>query len=82
MIRSLFYDAGWNADETPLINTVECLQGKDVECIIICFTASDEQYLIQHHDFIYDEHRLNVMVSRAKTKVVMITGVYDFMQPQ
>lgn len=65
--------SGWPSDcEMPLINTVECLQGQDVEIIVITFAAADPSFAREQIDFILDEHRLNVMVSRAKTKVVMI----------
>ena len=65
--------SSWPTDyDMPLINTVECLQGQDVELIIISFAASDPAYVVEQIGFILDEHRLNVMVSRAKTKVVMI----------
>ena len=58
--------------DMPLINTVECLQGQDVELIIISFAGADKTFVKEQIDFILDEHRLNVMVSRAKTKVVII----------
>lgn len=58
--------------DMPLINTVECLQGQDVELIVISFAAADPTFVRQQIGFILDAHRLNVMISRAKTKVVMI----------
>ena len=36
------------------------------------FASTDNEYIKQHYDFILDRHRLNVMISRAKTKVVML----------
>ncbi len=56
----------------PLINTVECLQGQDVEMIIITFAAAEPKFVNEQLGFILDEHRLNVMISRAKTKVIII----------
>lgn len=56
----------------PLVNTVECLQGQDVEIIILSFAAADPAFVKAQMGFILDEHRLNVMVSRAKTKVVVL----------
>lgn len=55
----------------PLIDTVERLQGQDVDCIILTFASSDEKYIKEIHDFLFNPNRLNVMISRAKTKVVI-----------
>lgn len=71
-ITGCFVDNQWDANEMPLINTVECLQGQDVEMIIISFSATDKRFIAQQEDFLFDFHRLNVMISRAKTKVVML----------
>jgi hypothetical protein len=58
-------------DNCPLIDTVERLQGQDVCCIIISFASSDKDYINEVHDFIFNPNRLNVMISRAKTKVIL-----------
>lgn len=55
----------------PLIDTVERLQGQDVCCIILSFASSDKEYINEVHDFIFNHNRLNVMISRAKTKVII-----------
>lgn len=57
--------------QIPLIDTVERLQGQDVNCIIITFAASTPAYIDEIHDFLFNLKRLNVMLSRAKTKVVI-----------
>lgn len=71
LIRSKIKEAVPLVD-TPIIDTVERLQGQDVKCIIITFAASDESYIKGIHDFIFNPNRLNVMISRAKTKVIVI----------
>lgn len=58
-------------DFLPLIDTVERLQGQDVDCIILTFASSDENYIKEVHEFLFNPNRLNVMISRAKTKVVI-----------
>ena len=60
-----------NPDETPLIDTVERLQGQDVDCIILTFASSDNSYIKEVRNFLFNRNRLNVMISRAKTKVVI-----------
>ena len=61
-----------NSEETPLIDTVERLQGQDVECIILTFASSDKGYIDGIHEFLFNPNRLNVMISRAKTKVIIL----------
>ena len=56
---------------SPLIDTVERLQGQDVDCIILSFASSDESYIKEIYEFLFNPNRLNVMISRAKTKVVI-----------
>ena len=58
-------------DDCPLIDTVERLQGQDVECIILSFASSNEKYIGDVKEFLFNPNRLNVMISRAKTKVVI-----------
>ncbi len=59
-------------DSLPLIDTVERLQGQDVDCIIITFASSDDTYIKEVNEFLFNPNRLNVMISRAKTKAVII----------
>ena len=58
-------------ESLPLIDTVERLQGQDVKCIILTFATSSENYMKEIKGFLFNANRLNVMISRAKTKVVI-----------
>ena len=58
----------------PLIDTVERLQGQDVECVIISFSVSDPSYLKSMKSFLFKPNRLNVMISRAKSKVILLAS--------
>ena len=57
-----------------LIDTVERLQGQDVECIILSFAATNPSYINAKAEFLFDHNRLNVMISRGKSKVVIYGG--------
>ena len=61
-------------ENLPLIDTVERLQGQDVECIIISFASTANAYVSGIASFLFNHNRLNVMMSRAKTKVIIICG--------
>ncbi len=60
-----------DSQSLPLIDTVERLQCQDVECIILSFASSDNAYIKEIHNFLFNPNRLNVMISRAKTKVIL-----------
>lgn len=55
-----------------LIDTVERLQGQDVDVIILTMSVSDIEYYKVQGDFLLDKNRLNVMISRARLKVIVI----------
>lgn len=63
----------------PLVDTVERLQGQDVDCIVISLCVSDKSYLKSMHSFLFQPNRLNVMISRAKKKVIFLMSecVYE-----
>ena len=69
-----FTALGLDASHLPLIDTVERLQGQDVELIIMSMCTTDEKYFEQNKDFLLNPNRLNVMISRAKSKVVIISS--------
>ena len=69
LLRSIAHEV-IKENEIPLIDTVERLQGQDVDCIIISFASSDENYIKELQGFLFNPNRLNVMISRAKTKVI------------
>lgn len=60
-------------EKMPLINTVECLQGQDVEIIILSFVLNARYGSMEAQlPFVLEKHRLNVMISRAKSKVLLL----------
>ena len=71
LIRSKAYEV-IDREKLPLIDTVERLQGLDVKCIILSFTSSSNGYIKDIVGFLFNRNRLNVMISRAKTKVVIL----------
>lgn len=70
-IREQWNLAGGSSNDI-LIDTVERLQGQDVDVIILSFSVSDVEYYKVQDCFLLNKNRLNVMVSRAKVKVVII----------
>ncbi len=58
--------------EIPLIDTVERLQGQDVDFIIISMVTTSPSYYTSVRDFLLNRNRLNVMISRAKKKALIL----------
>ncbi len=57
--------------DIPIIDTVERLQGQDVEMVIISFCSTNYSFICKNSDFLFSPNRLNVMISRAKSKVII-----------
>jgi DNA replication ATP-dependent helicase Dna2 len=53
-------------------STVERFQGQEREMTVLSLTSSQPRYLARLAAFIFDPNRLNVAVSRARTKVVVL----------
>ena len=72
LVRAALDRDGWRGKDCPLVDTVERLQGQDVRLIILSFSVTDPVYYVSVKDFLGDRNRLNVMVSRAREKVVVL----------
>jgi superfamily I DNA and/or RNA helicase len=71
-IRNAFKFLRWSEEDRPLVDTVERLQGQDVDMIRLSFAVPDNEYYNKIKGFLLNRNRLNVMISRAKTKVVIL----------
>ena len=71
--HSLFSMLGLRFTE---VNTVEKMQGREADFVIVCYGYLDPQVFnsVGHVSFLFSFHRLNVAVSRAKSKVVFIAS--------
>ena len=60
--------------ENPRVTcaTVDRFQGQEREMVVISLTSSKPAYLARLAAFLFEPNRLNVAISRARTKVVLI----------
>lgn len=58
----------------PIIDTVERVQGLTVDCIIVSLCSSDPSYVSSVASFLFSPNRLNVALSRARMKAVILAS--------
>lgn len=64
--------------ELPIVDTVERVQGLTVELVAVSLCASDRDYVRSLASFLLSPNRLNVAISRARTKVVLAASADIF----
>jgi len=57
-----------------VVDTVERMQGGEVDLVIVCYAFMDLESTATEMDFIYTRTRINVALSRAKKKCIIITS--------
>lgn len=56
----------------PLVDTVEKLQGKEREVIIVSYGVADAEYAESEADFLLSQNRFNVSATRARGKLIVL----------
>lgn len=62
----------------PLIETVERIQGREREVVLLSFGSSDPDWLASQSDFYYLPNRLNVALTRARSKCIIVASPLAF----
>ncbi len=55
----------------PRVDTVDKLQGQEAEAVIVSYGVADPEFALREAEFIYGLNRLNVALTRARTKCVV-----------
>lgn len=70
MIRSqLAQRRKWSAP--PFVDTVDKMQGQEADAVLVSYGVSDTEYALMEAEFIYGLNRLNVAVTRARSKCIV-----------
>lgn len=60
--------------ELPVIDTVERMQGQEREVVIVSLVCSEPEYAAQEARFFFSPNRMNVTITRARTKLILIAS--------
>ena len=55
----------------PLVDTVDKMQGREADAVIVSYGVSDPEFAMQEAEFIYGLNRLNVAITRARSKCIV-----------
>lgn len=58
--------------ETPFVETVDRIQGKERDCIILSYCVADPEFALAEAAFIFSPERLNVATTRARSKLIVL----------
>ena len=74
LIRSLIRRNLMDSEITDhlVVDTVERMQGQEREVIIVSFATASAKFAAQIADFLFQPQRLNVAVTRPRTKLILI----------
>lgn len=73
-IRQALYKHGFGdrSRPMPLVDTVEKMQGKEREVILVSYGVADEEYATAEAQFLLSRNRFNVAVTRAERKLIVL----------
>jgi DNA replication ATP-dependent helicase Dna2 len=70
LIRQELRDrAEW--DRQPFVDTVDRMQGQERDAVIVSYGVSDVEHALREKEFIYQLNRLNVSITRARSKTIV-----------
>lgn len=76
--RGLSSELRVGLDGGLVVDTVERMQGQEREAVILSLAASDRDALEARAQFFYEPGRLNVALTRARTKCIVVASPHAF----
>ena len=78
-LRTAIQHKELTGSEDLVVDTVERIQGQEREVVIISLTAGDPREVKARGAFHLSLNRLNVALSRARTKAVLVASAHAFL---
>ncbi len=78
LLRSAIQQKQLRGSEDIVVDTVERIQGQEREAVIVSLTTGDPQAVRGRGAFHLSSHRLNVALSRARSKAVLVASAHAF----
>jgi DNA replication ATP-dependent helicase Dna2 len=78
LLRSAIQHKGLGDLDDLVVDTVERIQGQEREVVVVSLTAGDPAESRGRGAFHLSLHRLNVALSRARTKAVLVASAHAF----
>ena len=60
--------------EGAFVETVDRIQGKERDAIILSYCVADAEFAVAEADFIFAPERLNVAITRARSKLILLVS--------
>jgi len=70
VMKALMRAKKWRS--VPFVDTVDKMQGQECEAVIATYGVSDVEYAMGEKEFIYSLNRLNVSITRARAKTIVL----------
>ncbi|MCC6419656.1 MAG: hypothetical protein IT429_15595 [Gemmataceae bacterium] len=67
--RELAKQRRW--DMVPFVDTVDKMQGQEAKAVVVSYGVADPEFALRETEFIYGLNRLNVALTRARTKSII-----------
>jgi DNA replication ATP-dependent helicase Dna2 len=74
MLRSALQKKGLPAGDQLTVDTVERMQGQEREVVLVSLAVGDPDGLRRRSSFFFSTNRLNVSLSRARTKAILVAS--------
>lgn len=72
LVRNLLRRRLGASSEAVAVDTVERMQGQEREMVLLSLTSGSDQFLSRVAEFYFQPERLNVAVTRSRTKLVVV----------